>query len=373
MIKSKGFWHGLIFVMLALLLATSMVLAACGNKTEETPTPTPTATATPVKTATPVPTPAKTATTAPTATPGGATTTIPTKPAGWQEMPQDLQDTYGVNYYFPGEWITMTTQPLPTVILALDPTFFPNSELREFDVPAGTTAAQFRDIIINKYPSEKGGEYDGFQVLEQGDVTLDCGLPTVYMIHKGTRMGYGAQAYDVFLTKGTQGFILTCGDYPVTFADSQALMTQIAKTLYPITPMPIPGGPTATPAPTPTAAPTTPAPTPTAVPTTPAPTATAAPTTPAPTPTPTPTEAATPTPTPTPAIHTGLDVNSTIGALMGNLDTKAVLQKWVPAALADPQWTMAYGMTVAQVAPYAPAIWSAAAVQGITADLLAIK
>jgi hypothetical protein len=274
MTKNRGFWHGLIFIMLALLLAVSMLVAACGGGGGEKETPTPTRTATPTTiaptptvaptTATPTPTAAPT-TPAPTGTPGGAMTTVPAMPSGWQALPQDLQDTYGVSYYFPGEWITMTTQPLPTVILALDPTFFPNSELRMFDVPAGTTNAQYRDIIINKYPSENGGEYDNFQVLEQGDVTLDCGLTVPYMIHQGTRMGYGAKAYDVFLVKGTQGFILTCGDYPVTFDDSKDLLVQIAKTLYPTTPMPIPGAATPTPAPTATAAPTA---TPTAAPTT---------------------------------------------------------------------------------------------------------
>jgi len=164
----------------------------------------------------------------------------PPKPASWQELPKNLKDIYNINYYFPGKWITMTTLPLPTIILALDPTFFPNTDLREYDVPAGTTKAQYRDIIINKYPSEKGGEYDGFTVLEQGDITLDDGTQTVYLIYKGIRMGYGAQAFAVVMVRGTQGFILSGGDYPVTFSDNQALLTQIVKTLHFTVPLPPP-------------------------------------------------------------------------------------------------------------------------------------
>ena len=365
MINKKRFWYGLFFIILALLLASSALLAACGGGGGEEETPLPTQT--PVVTATPVPTtPAPTGTPPPTATgtPGGGVV-IPEKPAGWQELASALtpeqNDTFKVNYYFPGEWITMTSQPLPTIILALDPTFFPNSELRTYDVPAGTTNAQFREIIKNMYPSEKGGEYDGFSVLEEGDVTLDNGLQTVYMIHKGTRMGYGAQAYDVFMVRGTQGFILQCGDYPVTFSDYKPLAMQIAKTLYSTIAMPGVGS-VATPTPTPTPKPTTPAPTatPTPKPTTPAPTATAGPTTPAPTGT-------------GAAIHTGLDINSTIGLLWDNPDTHALVAKWIPGFFDNPQASMARGFTFGALVPLSSGKITQAMVDGLAADLLKIK
>jgi hypothetical protein len=156
----------------------------------------------------------------------------PAMPAGWQELPLEQRNDNKINFYFPGEWITMTSQPLPTVILCLDPTFFPNCELRVFDVPAGTTNAQFRNIIKAKYPSSAGGEYDNFTVIEEGNITLDTGVQTVYMIYKGTRMGYGSQALAVFLVDGPRGFVLSGGDYPVTFSDSKELLTQIVETLH---------------------------------------------------------------------------------------------------------------------------------------------
>jgi len=58
---------------------------------------------------------------------------------------------------------------------------------------------------------------------------------------------------------------------------------------------------------------------------------------------------------------------------MGNLDTKAVLQKWIPDSLTNAQWPMAYGMTLAQVATYSPATYPTAVMAGIEADLAAIK
>jgi branched-chain amino acid transport system substrate-binding protein len=222
-----GSWFKLValFMVLALIIP---VLFACGNSDKESPIESPTATAT-----------------------GSGCNPIP---AGWKDIPAEQRDANQVSFYYPSEWTYMTSQPLPSIIAVFDPTFFPNSELRMFEVPEGATPAQFREIIKNKYPSEKGGEYDGFTVIEEGDITLDSAVQTVYMIYKGTRMGYESQAIGVFLTRGPQGFILTGGDFPATFSDNQALLTQIVKTLHLLpcgtstaTSTPIP---TATPSPT---------------------------------------------------------------------------------------------------------------------------
>jgi len=193
----------------------------------------------------------------PTQTPIGAGKLypVPEKPADWQELPAKQKDANNISFYFPGEWVTMTSQPLPTIIWCLDPIFFPNCELRVYNIPDGTTNAQFREIIKNKYPSERGGEYDDFQVFEEGDITLDNGFQTVYMIHKGTRMGYAAQAIDVFMARGTQGFVIQADDYPVTFEDSKPLAMQIVKTLYSTIPIPGEGGGTPTPPSTATSTP----------------------------------------------------------------------------------------------------------------------
>ena len=67
--KKKGFWHALIFIFLALLLASSMFVAACGGGGGEKETPTATATPTATPTETPVSTATPTITTSPTPTP----------------------------------------------------------------------------------------------------------------------------------------------------------------------------------------------------------------------------------------------------------------------------------------------------------------
>ena len=137
-----------------------------------------------------------------------------------------------MNYYFPNTFITMTTLPLPTVILALEATFFPGSELRLYDVAAGTTAAKFQDDWLAAAPSAKGGEYDNFVVAEKGEITLDTGVKAPYHIQTGTRMGYTTKGKCVFLVSGTKGFWLSGYDYVPTFSDSLPIIDQILKTLH---------------------------------------------------------------------------------------------------------------------------------------------
>jgi len=80
----------------------------------------------------------------------------------------------------------------------------------------------------------------------------------------------------------------------------------------------------------------------------------------------------TPSASPT-AIHTGLDINSTIGELVANEYTAAVLDKWIPNFSTNPQLSQAYGMTMKFIAPFKPEIFTAEVMEGIEKDLAAIK
>jgi ABC-type branched-subunit amino acid transport system substrate-binding protein len=64
--KKEGFWHRLLFIFLALILASGMFLAACGGSDDEEEAPTITATPTATLTATPTLTTTPTVTTTPT-------------------------------------------------------------------------------------------------------------------------------------------------------------------------------------------------------------------------------------------------------------------------------------------------------------------
>ena len=352
MIRKKGFWQGLIFIFLALVLASSILVAACGGGggEEETPPVTaPPTTTTPPQTATP------TATVPPTSTPGGGIPPAPPIPAGWQtlqtqtssaEVAQSAKD-FGVNWYIPGEWITMTQ---PGMLLSLDPTFFPGAILMVVDVPAGTQPADMPGWVKDHFPSEKGGDTDNFTVKEEGNLTLDTGVPTPYLIYSGTKMGYTTMQYQVYLLDGTKAYILAGDDYVPTFPDNRELLDKVVKSLHSTSWVPVgatSGGGAPTPTPTKTA-------TPTVAPTTVAPTPTAAPTTPAP-------------------AGTGLDINSTIGQLLDNPQTKAVIDNCIPGFSTNPQVGMARGMTLPQVQPLSSGAITQAMIDCATAGLNAIK
>ena len=82
----------------------------------------------------------------------------------------------------------------------------------------------------------------------------------------------------------------------------------------------------------------------------------------------------TPTPTSTPATHTGLDINSTIGELLDNADTLAVIDECFPGFSTDSQVvSTARGMTFEQIRPFSGGAITDTIMTCITDGLLAIK
>ena len=75
----------------------------------------------------------------------------------------------------------------------------------------------------------------------------------------------------------------------------------------------------------------------------------------------------------TPEIHTGLDINSTIGQLLDNPDTRAILDKWIPGFSTNPLVVQARGMTIGVIQPLSGGLITPGQVASTIADLLAIK
>ena len=75
----------------------------------------------------------------------------------------------------------------------------------------------------------------------------------------------------------------------------------------------------------------------------------------------------------TPAGNTKLDINSTIGQLLDNPDTKAVIDKCIPGFSTNPQVSLARGMTLAQIQPLSSGAITNDMVACVADGLLAIK
>ncbi len=65
----------------------------------------------------------------------------------------------------------------------------------------------------------------------------------------------------------------------------------------------------------------------------------------------------------------GLDTNSPIRDLLANEQAKAVLEKHVPGMTANPQLQQAMGMSLRQIAPFAPQVFTEELLEAIDKDL----
>ena len=73
------------------------------------------------------------------------------------------------------------------------------------------------------------------------------------------------------------------------------------------------------------------------------------------------------------ATHTGLDINSTIGALVANPDTAAVIDHCIPGEAEKPELAQAYGFTFGFIAPYDTTTFTPEVMKCLTDGLAAIK
>ena len=64
-----------------------------------------------------------------------------------------------------------------------------------------------------------------------------------------------------------------------------------------------------------------------------------------------------------------LDINSSIGDLLKNPQSRAIIDKWIPGTSTNPQISMVESMSLPDVAPMSPQKLTPAAIKGIEEDL----
>ncbi|MFA4837302.1 MAG: cohesin domain-containing protein, partial [Dehalococcoidia bacterium] len=131
----------------------------------------------------------------------------------------------------PSDWIIMLDQPAPILIVALDPTFFPNGLIAKFDVPAGTTVEDFAATFLNTQAGPVLG-YTNIQPGQSGTMTLATGVTVPYISFNGNNSGYNMDAKGVFLQDGNVIYYMQCANFPFMWDDTAELVDQILGTLH---------------------------------------------------------------------------------------------------------------------------------------------
>lgn len=130
-----------------------------------------------------------------------------TYPAGWMEAPTGR----------PGEIISFASaEGLPTVSVSISP------------VGEGTTLAEFGPQL-----SQDLGQYWGdYELVSQGEITLDDGTPAYEIVFNGTMEGYTLKGKYVIVIHETQAFFIMGLSMPARFEQDEAVLDEVIHSFH---------------------------------------------------------------------------------------------------------------------------------------------
>jgi len=128
-------------------------------------------------------------------------------PAGWMETPTSR----------PGEAVALASaEGLPGVSVAVQP------------VGEGTTLADYAPQL-----SQGLGQYWGnYQLVSEGEITLDDGTPAYEVVFSGTGEGYALKCKYVIVIQGTQAFWVMGFSMPATFEQDEATLDEVIHSFH---------------------------------------------------------------------------------------------------------------------------------------------
>jgi len=125
----------------------------------------------------------------------------------------------------------MLDQAAPLLIIALDPTFFPNGAVAKFEVAADTKVEDFAATFV----ATKLGAALGFtnvKPMTGGTMTLATGVTSPYVMFTGDKSGYNMQGKGVFVKDGTAIYYMQCANFPFMWDDTLKMVDQILGSFH---------------------------------------------------------------------------------------------------------------------------------------------
>jgi|GEM_PF-2470137 len=128
-------------------------------------------------------------------------------PAGWMETPASR----------PGEVVALASvEGLPSVSVAVQP------------VEEGTTLAEYGPQLSQ----DIGQIWGDYELVSEGEITLDDGTPAYEIVFSGTMEGYALKAKFVIVIQGTQAFWVMGFSMPATFEQDEAALDEVIYSFH---------------------------------------------------------------------------------------------------------------------------------------------
>jgi len=135
---------------------------------------------------------------------------------------------YGFSITYPGEWMEAPTGRPGEIISLAFAEGIPGVSVSVSPVGEGTTLAEFGPQL-----SQGLGEHWGnYELVSEGEITLDDGTPAYEIVFSGTSEGYTLKGKYVIVIQGTQAFFIMGYSMPASFERDEAVLDEVIHSFH---------------------------------------------------------------------------------------------------------------------------------------------
>ncbi len=135
---------------------------------------------------------------------------------------------HGFSITYPAEWVESPTGRPDEIISLASPEGLPSVSVSLSPVGEGTTLVEFGPQLAQNL-----GQYWGdYELISEGEITLDDGTPAYEIVFSGTMEGYSLKAKYVIVIQETRAFFIMGFSMPARFEQDEAVLDEVIHSFH---------------------------------------------------------------------------------------------------------------------------------------------
>jgi len=135
---------------------------------------------------------------------------------------------YGFSIIYPSGWVEAPMGTPDEIVSFAAAEGLPAVSISVHPVGEGTTLAEFGSQLSQELSQHWGD----FELIAQGEKTLDDGTPAYEVVFSGTSEGYNLKSKYVIVIQGTQTFFLMGFSMPASFEQDEAVIDEVIHSFH---------------------------------------------------------------------------------------------------------------------------------------------
>jgi len=135
---------------------------------------------------------------------------------------------HGFSISYPAGWMEAPTSRPEEVVSLTSAEGLPGVSVTVQSVEEGTTLADYGPHLSQ----QMGQVWGDYELVSEGEITLDDGTPAYEIVFTGTMEGYSLKSKYVIVVQGTQAFFVMGFSMPATFEQDEAALDEVIYSFH---------------------------------------------------------------------------------------------------------------------------------------------